>query len=170
MSRSMKTMLEPTEDAVKGNREQKRGTLLDRAFDSMIGSQLSKIEGKREHTREDDERYRTMMEKEREAAVRKKRKHISKEQEELARSTGLSGQVVALMSKEVAREAEAEADADAEGERSKRKKKKKKKKRKKRSRTHERYESDSSSSEEERESRHRRGRKRHRKERPSQSS
>ena len=46
---------------------------------------------------DDEEAYRKKIASDREKAARKKRKTISAEQAELARSTGLSGQVVALM-------------------------------------------------------------------------
>ena len=48
-------------------------------------------------TEDDEEAYRQKIAQDREKAANKKRKAISSEHAELARTTGLSGQVVALM-------------------------------------------------------------------------
>mmetsp|Transcript_13448 Transcript_13448/g.19245 ORF Transcript_13448/g.19245 Transcript_13448/m.19245 type:complete len:205 (+) Transcript_13448:139-753(+) len=75
--------------------------LLDRAFDRIIGSQNQKIamQKKMEGNDKAEDAYRQALEREREAANNRKRKAISVEHEELARTTGLSGQVVALMAR-----------------------------------------------------------------------
>ena len=122
---------------------------MDRAFDRMIGTQLAKISDKRSHTEEDDVIYRKMLEKERDAASKRKRKTLSRDHEELARSTGLSGQVVALMAQE--------GDGGQKIAKKEKKSKKAKKKRRKR------YENDSDSREDNRKRRkHKRKKKRRR--------
>ena len=79
-------------------KKQQQKALLDRAFDRLVGSQLSALQAKESKTltEEDEERYRATLAAEREAAEKKKRKVLSAEHAELARQ-GLSGQVVAMM-------------------------------------------------------------------------
>ena len=86
-------------------KKEQQKALLDRAFERMVGSQLSALQAKESQTltEEDEERYRATLAAEREAAEKKKRKVLSAEAMELARK-GLSGQVVAMM-----------AEADGEG-------------------------------------------------------
>ena len=95
-------------------RQQQQG-LLDRAFDRLVGSQLSALQakGSKKLTEEDEARYRATLAAEREAAEKKKRKVLSAEHAELARA-GLSGQVVAMMAQ--AGEG-GEDDADGRGDR-----------------------------------------------------
>jgi len=82
-------------------KKQHQQALLDRAFDRLVGSQLTALQakGSKTLTEEDEERYRATLAAEREAAEKKKRKVLSAEHAELARTTGLSGQVVAMMAK-----------------------------------------------------------------------
>lgn len=96
-------------------KKQQQQALLDRAFDRLVGSQLSALQakGSKKLTEEDEARYRATLAAEREAAEKKKRKVLSAEHAELARA-GLSGQVVAMMAQ--AGEG-GEDDADGRGDR-----------------------------------------------------
>ena len=106
-------------------KKQQQQALLDRAFDRLVGSQLSALQakGSKKLTEEDEARYRATLAAEREAAEKKKRKVLSAEHAELARA-GLSGQVVAMMAQ--AGEG-GEDDADGRGDRKSSSKKRSKK-------------------------------------------
>mmetsp|Transcript_20258 Transcript_20258/g.58132 ORF Transcript_20258/g.58132 Transcript_20258/m.58132 type:complete len:418 (+) Transcript_20258:28-1281(+) len=97
-------------------KKQQQQALLDRAFDRLVGSQLSALQakGSKTLTEEDEERYRATLAAEREAAAKKKRKVLSAEHAELARTTGLSGQVVAMMAQASGGDDSVDAD-DADG-------------------------------------------------------
>ena len=106
-------------------KKQQQQALLDRAFDRLVGSQLSALQakGSKKLTEEDEARYRATLAAEREAAEKKKRKVLSAEHAELSRA-GLSGQVVAMMAQ--AGEG-GEDDADGRGDRKSPSKKRSKK-------------------------------------------
>ena len=93
--------MDPRDRAAAKEKKEQTKALLDRAFDKLVGSQVSALKSakSKSHTEEDEERYRATLAAEREAASNRKRKALSAEHEELARTTGLSGQVVALMAK-----------------------------------------------------------------------
>ena len=119
----------PKMDGSKGQeKKQQQQALLDRAFDRLVGSQLSALQakGSKKLTEEDEARYRATLAAEREAAEKKKRKVLSAEHAELARA-GLSGQVVAMMAQAGD---DGEDDADGRGDRKTSSKKRSKKSRK----------------------------------------
>ena len=92
--------MDPRTRDTKLKQDKAQRALLDRAFDRVIGSQLQKLQTSKSSatTNQEEEAYRLRLEQEREAVLKKKpKKTLTKEQEELARSTGLSGHVVALM-------------------------------------------------------------------------
>jgi hypothetical protein len=90
--------LDPRTQQAKHKEQIEKKALLDRAFDRIIGSQLHKIKAANHAPTEQDETtYQETLERERAAASQRKTKKLSKEHAELARTTGLSGQVVALM-------------------------------------------------------------------------
>jgi hypothetical protein len=90
--------LDPRTQQAKHKEQIEKKALLDRAFDRIIGSQLHKIKAANNAPTEQDETtYQETLERERAAASQRKTKKLSKEHAELARTTGLSGQVVALM-------------------------------------------------------------------------
>ena len=147
--------------------------LLDRAFDRIIGSQLDKIKAAKIPTEQEDELYQQTLERERTAASKRKSKKLSKEHEELARTTGLSGQVVALMAgmdekkskkrkKRENRDSSSSTSEDS-GERRRRRRKQKERKRK-----YKRSDSDDDSSATE-DSRHRKRQKKEMKRKLSKS-
>ena len=130
-------IMDPRDGAAKDAKAAKTKALLDKAYDSLVTSQLSKIDGsdkKRRKVRakitegmleDDEELYRQTMALEREAELGRERKTLSKEHEELARTTGLSGQVVALMA------SGGQEDGSNGGERRRRKDDRKKKRNRK---------------------------------------
>jgi hypothetical protein len=91
--------LDPRTQQAKHKEQIEKKALLDRAFDRIIGSQLHKIKAANNNdpTEQDETKYQETLERERAAASQRKAKKLSKEHAELARTTGLSGQVVALM-------------------------------------------------------------------------
>jgi hypothetical protein len=133
--------MDPRDRDAKLAKAKEKQALLDRAFDRIIGSQLKKISSIKQISGQDEENYRKSLEDERVKASKRKRKTLSKEHEELARTTGLSGQVVALMTKE-----EFDDDDDDDDSRDfKKAKKKKKRKKEKRSNREERAHGESKS-------------------------
>ena len=85
-----------TREAKEAKQRQKQ-ELLDRVYNRVVSSQLSKLSAKKTYTEDDEEKYKQKLILDREKASNKKRKALSAEHEELARTTGLSGHVVALM-------------------------------------------------------------------------
>jgi hypothetical protein len=121
--------MDPRERDAKEAKAKEKQALLDRAFDRIIGSQLKKISSLKQVSEQDEENYRKGLEQERIKASKRKRKALSKEHDELARTTGLSAQVVALMAK-----SKDDADDDDDSRDFKKAKKKKRKKEKRSSR------------------------------------
>ena len=141
--------MDPREREKLEQKEAEKRALLDRAFHRVIGSQLEKLQSKTSTTTQEEDVYKQRLEHEREKALKKKPKRtLTKEQEELARSTGLSGHVVALMGKDESLE-----------------KKKKSKKRKRKKRSHDRDSSSSNSSSSDDSSQDRRRRRKEKKKR-----
>ena len=150
--------------------------LMNSAYDRLIGSQLGKVKGGKvaEKSREEmEQEYKRGLEEGREMAIggEKKGKGLSEEHLEMARKTGLSGAVIAVMMGEKGGEGEEDSEEkkrkkkdDREKkkkphkvkkekrkykkdkkERSKKKKKSKKEKKKKKKRRKKEYSSSSSS-------------------------
>eukprot|EP00978_Attheya_sp_CCMP212_P037237 scaffold174129_cov28-Attheya_sp.AAC.1 len=94
--------MDPRERDAKHAKEQQKRELLDRAFERVIGSQLTKLAGKRTVHASEEELYKQTLALEREKAQTRKPKKLSEHErhQTLAFSaTGLSGQVVALMAR-----------------------------------------------------------------------
>ena len=124
--------MDPREREAREAIEQRKKELLDRAYDRVVLPQLNKISSQKTYTEDDEEAYRQQNASDREKAVNRKRKALTAEHEELARTTGLSGHVVALM----ASRGQEDGDDDSSGndrdrKHGKKKKKKSKKKHKK---------------------------------------
>eukprot|EP00956_Cyclotella_meneghiniana_P004303 scaffold5294_cov72-Cyclotella_meneghiniana.AAC.10 len=119
--------MDPREREAKEAKARQRQQLLDRAYDEVVAKQLEKLNAKKTFTEDDEELYRQKLSADREKAASKKRKAISAEQAELARTTGLSGQVVAMMA------GHDEIHSDGENEKKRKKKKKRKYKKEKKS-------------------------------------
>lgn len=124
--------MDPRERDAKHIKEKERQELLNRAYQRVVGSKLEQLSKKKVTTDQDEEDYRQSLALEREAATSKKRKSISAQHAQLARETGLSGQVVALM----AGRDDSDDEDDSDSERSKKRKKKKKKRKKDRRKRH----------------------------------
>mmetsp|Transcript_35632 Transcript_35632/g.85039 ORF Transcript_35632/g.85039 Transcript_35632/m.85039 type:complete len:197 (-) Transcript_35632:104-694(-) len=114
--------MDPREREAREAQQRKRQGLLDRAYERVVGNQLSKLASQKTYTEDDNEAYRRKLEKDREKAAGRKRKAMSAEHEELARTTGLRGDVVALM----ADDSDGEDSVSRSRKRSKSKKHKKK--------------------------------------------
>mmetsp|Transcript_2256 Transcript_2256/g.2558 ORF Transcript_2256/g.2558 Transcript_2256/m.2558 type:complete len:329 (-) Transcript_2256:25-1011(-) len=122
----MSRFIDPRDRDAKLAKQQEKKELLDRAFNRIIGSQLSKISSHRTTNAADEDEYRYNLEQERElASKRKRKKFLSKEHQELSKSTGLSAQVVALMAGTNAT-TKKEKDDNDNGIKKRKKKKKKK--------------------------------------------
>merc|ERR1719203_2105478 len=89
--------MDPREREAKEAKQRQARGLLDRAYDRMVSAQLGKLSARKTYTEDDEEAYRRKVAADRDRATGKKRKELSAEHEELARTTGLSGHVVALM-------------------------------------------------------------------------
>lgn len=119
--------MDPRDREAREAIEQRKKELLDRAYDRVVLPQLNKISSQKTYTEDDEEAYRQQNASDREKAVNRKRKALTAEHEELARTTGLSGHVVALM----ASGGQEDGDDDSSGNDRDRKHSKKKKKSKK---------------------------------------
>ena len=118
--------MDPREREAKEAKQRQTQALLDRAYDRVVSSQLSKLSAQKTYTQDDEEAYKARIAADREKATNKKRKALSAEHEELARTTGLSGHVVALMAGDDDDDDD-DHDDDGRARDSSRKRKKKKK-------------------------------------------
>lgn len=101
MKPSQQQSLDPRFQHAKQREDFDKQGLLDRAFNRIIGSQLDKIKAVNNHipTEHDEAVYQQTLERQRQ--TKRKTKKITKEHEDMARTTGLSGQVVALMAEKI---------------------------------------------------------------------
>jgi hypothetical protein len=97
MKSNQQLSLDPRLQQAKQREDFDKQALLDRAFNRIIGSQLDKIKAANNHTptEHDEAVYQQKLEQQRK--TQRKTKKLTKEHEDMARTTGLSGQVVALM-------------------------------------------------------------------------
>ena len=91
------TNMDPRERDERKFKQRHTQALLDKAYDEIVSSQLERLKSKKSYTENDEDAYRLKLEADRDRAAKKRRKVMSAEHEELARTTGLSGHVVALM-------------------------------------------------------------------------
>jgi hypothetical protein len=89
--------MDPRECDERKFKQRHTQALLDKAYDEIVSSQLERLKSKKSYTENDEDAYRLILEADRDCAAKKRRKVMSAEHEELARTTGLSGHVVALM-------------------------------------------------------------------------
>ena len=89
--------MDPRQREAREAKQRQTQALLDRAYDRVVSANLQKLSAKKTYTEDDEEAYRAKIASDREKAATKKRKVLSAEQMELARTTGLAGHVVALM-------------------------------------------------------------------------
>lgn len=89
--------MDPRQREERNAKQRHTQALLDKAYGEIISSQLERLSSKKSYTENDEDAYRLSLAADREQATKKRRKIISVEHEELARTTGLSGHVVALM-------------------------------------------------------------------------
>ena len=125
--------MDPREREAREAVERRKRELLDQAYDRVVLTQLNKISSQKTYTEDDEEAYRQQTASDREKAVNRKRKVLTAEHEELARTTGLSGHVVALMAS--GGQEDSDSDDNTSGSGRKHRKKKSKKKRKKKDKT-----------------------------------
>lgn len=120
-------MMDPREREAKEAKQRQTRELLDRAYDRVVSTQLSKLSSKKTYTDDDEKAYRQTIASDREKAANKKRKALSAEHEQLARTTGLSGHVVALMAGGGVQD-NSDAESDCSNEKGEQKQKKKEEK------------------------------------------
>ena len=89
--------MDPRERDERKSKQRHTQALLDKAYDEIVSSQLERLKSKKTYTENDEDAYRLKLEADRDRAAKKRQKVMSAEHEELARTTGLSGHVVALM-------------------------------------------------------------------------
>eukprot|EP00804_Cyclotella_cryptica_P019702 CCRYP_016464-RA/>CCRYP_016464-RA protein AED:0.14 eAED:0.23 QI:103/0/0.5/1/1/1/2/0/235 len=133
--------MDPREREAKEAMQRQRQQLLDRAYDEVVVKQLEKLGARKTFTahkqscppatlktiaEDDEEAYRRKMALDREKATSRKRKAISAEHAELARTTGLSGQVVALMAGHDGEDSDGAGSNSSDDDRRRRKRKKRK--------------------------------------------
>ncbi len=154
--------MDPREREARAAIEMKKRELLDRAYDRVVLTQLNKISSQKTFTEDDEDAYRQQNASDREKAINRKRKALTAEHEELARTTGLSGHVVALMAsggQEGSDDNSRGHDRKHRKKRSKEKHKKKHYKKRTKERRRDRSDSHTSMSSDSLDNRKRRGRK-----------
>ena len=82
--------MDPRERDKRKFKQRHTQALLDKAYDEIVSSQLERLKSKKSYTENDEDAYRLELEADRDRAAKKRRKVMSAEHEELARTTGLS--------------------------------------------------------------------------------